>query len=793
MGLSFLSGGRRSVAAVAMCLLSVPLPAANRQLERDVLDLPGAADYVFHIGRNACSGLTAADFASLHPYGYYVVKRGRDVYLAGRTENGTDYALADFLRRYAGYRDFGSPFGTVRPHVDRLVLPEGDFVCREEPEIASYNLAGDGSSRFFGRDKRTTCSATHAMRQMVPSELFATHPEYFSMRDGKRFDPKDNSHGWQPCMCNPDLPKLFAVYAERYFKERPDAIGIPMGVNDGSGDCKCPGCEALYAKYGNPYVEFYNMAARSLAKSHPGKFLAFIAYAQRCSHAPRNFRMEPNVLVEVTGMRDVFGLLREWKAAGVRHFGIYEYLYGFSGSRIASGHYPHVIADFFRRARREFGMETLWEEYFCPMPLFDGGRQYVVSELMWNMDADVDALLDDYFSSLYGPAAAPMKRYHAIAERAFVERQKVGNWKTFFADYYNPQQFDGYTPKALAAMKAALAEAASLVREGTDEARRVRTFRRVSDFPHALAEARLCAREMDRAADIAELRSLTRRAFAALQAAEAFSLTPEEAAYVWVGKVKDGWKTFFSDVLQGPLGQRAFVEAAIDRACLRLSGEMGREKAVAAWRRLAAEDAAFEPFAGTVLAQLEKPSANLIDNPSFEKGEMVPYSNGFTLFGGWRGLMNKAIGGMKLEISSAQAHTGARSARLGDNTSWNSYYGPAVSVVPGGRYRASAWVKATGVAADGKLGRLQVNFAGDRSSYVWIGGRRGGGVSVEVPLEALEDWVEISVTFTAPKNPKGGDVFAVPLLKSHRQEPGSSLWWDDVSLVKLWEPNGKVK
>ena len=505
MGLSFLSGGRRSVVAVAMCLLSVPLPAANRQLERDVLGLPGAADYVFHIGRNACSGLTAADFASLHPYGYYVVKRGRDVYLAGRTENGTDYALADFLRRYAGYRDFGSPFGTVRPHVDRLVLPEGDFVRREEPEIASYNLAGDGSSRFFGRDKRTTCSATHAMRQMVPSELFATHPEYFSMRDGKRFDPKDNSHGWQPCMCNPDLPKLFAAYAERYFKERPDAIGIPMGVNDGSGDCKCPGCEALYAKYGNPYVEFYNMAARSLAKSHPGKFLAFIAYAQRCSHAPRNFRMEPNVLVEVTGMRDVFGLLREWKAAGGRHFGIYEYLYGFSGSRIASGHYPHVIADFFRRARREFGMETLWEEYFCPMPLFDGGRQYVVSELMWNMDADVDALLDDYFSSLYGPAAAPMKCYHAIAERAFVARQKVGGWKTFFADYYNPQQFDGYTPKALAAMKAALAEAASLVREGTDEARRVRTFRRVSEFPHALAEARLCAREMDRAAEASGL------------------------------------------------------------------------------------------------------------------------------------------------------------------------------------------------------------------------------------------------------------------------------------------------
>ena len=783
----FVSFGKL-VAGATACALSLFAEAGVSPLVKQMLALPGAEAYRFHVGMSACANLDGAAFGTLHPYGYYVAKRGADVYLAGRTERGTDYAIADFLRRYAGYRNFGSPFGTVKPHVDKLTLPDGDFTRREEPEVLSYNLAGDGASREFGRDRRTICSATHAMRHMVRNEMFADHPDYFPMREGKRFDPKDNRLGWQPCMCNPDLPKLFADYADRYFRENPDAAGIPMGVNDGNGDCKCPGCEALFAKYGNPYVEFYNMAARSLAKSHPGKLLAFIAYAQRCSHAPRNFRMEPNVLVEVTGMRDVFGLLREWKEAGVRHFGIYEYLYGFNGSRIASGHYPHVVAEFFRRARREFGMATLWEEYFCPIPAFDGARQYVVNELMWNMNADVDALLDDYYVSLFGAAAKPMKRFHDIAERAFVERQKRG-WETFFSDYYNPQQFDGYTLKALVAQDAALDEAAALVREGTDEARRVAVFRRLNVFPRALIEARLLAREMDCVETADGLRELTKRAFAALAAADAFRLTEEDAGFVWVGKgKKDGWRDFFSDVLKGPLGQRAFVEAAIDRACLRLSDEMGWEKAVEFWRKVEAEDPSFAPFAGSACAQLGAVPENQVANPSFEKGEMVPYANGFTLFGGWRGLVNKAIGGAKIEISSERAHTGKRSARLGANTSWNSYYGPAVPVIPGGRYRASVWVLATGVAADDKLGRLHVNFADDRSSYAWIDGRRGSAVSVDVPLEALKGWVEVSVTFTAPKNPKGGDVFAVPLLKSYRQDPGSSLWWDDVSLVKLWEP-----
>ena len=251
--------------------------SAASQLQKTLLALNGADDYVFHIGREASAGLPGADFDKLHPFGYYVAKQGRDLYLAGRNDRATEYAVADFLRRYAGYRDFGSPLFTVQPHVDRLRVDGEDFIRREEPSVASYNLAGAGSSRNFGRDRRCICTATHALCHLLDGQSFAEHPEYYPMRGDKRLDPKGGRMSWQPCMSNPDLPKLFAAYAERFFAENPEAIGIPVGVNDGNGACTCPGCEELFAKHRNQYVEFYNLAARLLAKSHPGKYLAFIA------------------------------------------------------------------------------------------------------------------------------------------------------------------------------------------------------------------------------------------------------------------------------------------------------------------------------------------------------------------------------------------------------------------------------------------------------------------------------------------------------------------------------------
>ncbi len=395
--------------------LSLAATTDAATLTQQLKALPGATNYVFHLKRDDFANSLGLDFDSLDPSGYYMARRGRDIVLAGRTGRGDGYALADFLKRFAGYRHFGSPFGVIAPHTDNLVLPE-EFTVREEPDVPSVNVAGGGGMGAFGRDGRLTCMATHAMSGMVKKEMFEEHPEYFPMVKGERRAPSMGP--WNPCMSNPVLPQLFDAYADAYFAKHPDNLGLPMGVNDGGGDCQCTECERLWKEHGNQYAVFYNMDAKRLAKSHPGKYLAFIAYSTRCSQVPKGLTMESNILVEVTGMTDMVKTRRGWRDSGLKNFGIYEYLYAFNGSVMSPAYYPHDIADYFRSLYKEFGMKTLWEEYFAWSPIIDAGRQYVINELMWNMDADVDALIADYFKSLDGPAEKPVRRCHESAEAA---------------------------------------------------------------------------------------------------------------------------------------------------------------------------------------------------------------------------------------------------------------------------------------------------------------------------------------------------------------------------------------
>src|SRR5690606_27500752 len=51
---------------------------------------------------------------------------------------------------------------------------------------------------------------------------------------------------------------------------------------------------------------------------------------------------------------------------------------------------------------------------------------YILSQLLWNPDLDLDAELELYYQNFYGPAAEPMKAYHEAWMRAF-EESNIGD------------------------------------------------------------------------------------------------------------------------------------------------------------------------------------------------------------------------------------------------------------------------------------------------------------------------------------------------------------------------------
>ena len=753
-------------------------PPAKLSLEQKLKALPGARRYVFHLYRDAFANSLGLDFDSLDPSGYYMVKRGRDVVLAGRTGRGNAYALADFLKRFAGYRYFGTPYGTIEPHTDDLVLPLEGFTFREEPDVPSVYVAGRGALGNFGRDFRITCQATHAMSDMVKPSMWDEHPEYFPLVGGKRRPPQGP---WNPCMSNPDLPQLFDAYADEYFRKNPDKVGLPLGVNDGGGDCQCPSCEELWKKHGNQYAVFYNMAARRLAKSHPGKYLAFIAYSTRCSGVPRGLKMEPNIFLEKTAMSDVGKSLQAWRDAGVRNFGVYEYLYAFNADVIAPAYYPHGVADHFRSLYREFGMKSLWQEYFDWSPIIDAGRQYIVDELMWNMDADVDALLDDYFKSLYGPAEKQVRRFHDLAEAAFARRKAKPDWTAFFSDWHNPLQFQGYSFDDLAAMDAALAEAVEAAKGDETVARRVRLLAKLWSFQKAMIENWICSDELRRTDDPDAIAALVKRALAAIAVTKAFSLDPDDAAWIR-SNPGDGP---FKGVHSQQLAPQPLLELAADDACARATAKLGKEAARAAWTRLAA-DQDFAPFAGTQLYLMDHETVNLARNASFEKlgagAKPLPGSTNFfpLSLAGW-GMYAYPNTTPRVVVDSAMAHTGTNSVCIMRNQIDVALLS-LLGGTSGDRYRVSAWVRLrTGTKTAG--GRFYIRFK-DGFGH-WLD--NGSAIEAKVPQAALEDWAKVSCSFTAP--PARGDKvtilagFAAPA----NQGENDRIWWDDIVVEKIWE------
>ena len=732
----------------------------------------GEAELLFHVGvDNAFAKSLNLDFASLHPYGYYLVKRGRDVLFGGRTPKGCSYAAFDFLKRYTGYRSFGGKFGEIVPRLDRLDLPE-EFSHREEPDVVSYCCQWAPADERFGRNYRVTAQATHAMDQMVKPSMFAEHPEYFPLVGGRRVDPK--SGPWNPCMANPDLPRLFLEYARGYFARNPEAVAVPMGVNDGGGDCDCEQCRAVFARHGNQYVEFYNLAAKILQREFPGKLLAFIGYSRRCGAAPKDgYGMEPNILVEVTGnVRNHAA----WRACGVKHFGTYEYLYQLNNSRMVPGHYPHYLADFLRGHDREFGLGSFWAECFASTSVFDGARQYVQDELMWDLEADVDALLDDYFSRMYGPAASAMRRFFDTAEEAFADNP---GRRTFFSEWRDPLQFNGYTFGRLARMDGALADAARSAPAGSAAARRVEIVSRYWAVSRLFADNWQCAKALAGTDDPGRMVELVERGLGDIAAIDGCTMPEdEEIESSTVGK-----KGFFGQWKKNsPFDPLPPLEAAADAAFARVVARRGRDEARRFFESVAARPGV-GVYAATQLALMDGKVVDIAVNGGFEElGDTpVPESDPDWMPCGVKGWSWSKFPSSVAEAWSddKEAHSGSRSICMGANA-LGSWIVTRIKAEPGWRYRVSVWVKSpAGGEAGSVRGTLNIRTKDDTGAWI----DDGSAVVANMADEADGKWAELSVCFTTPSR-KGG-VWIVPVLSCPHAGKDHRLWFDDLKVERL--------
>lgn len=375
---------------------------------------------------------TAADFPSItleSPFDtndifqredYLLRSHEKGLYVLAGTTRGVNNAVWDLLYRL-GYRQFfpGANWEVI-PSSPTLVI---DVNARVHPHylgrriwygFGNWRDCLEAKSRWDRRNRMAdslNVSMGHAWDAIYRAKKaeFDAHPEYLVSTRPVKFR-----------VGHPGLRKLVVDYALEYFEKNPNAISVSMDPSDGGG-WDDPEEEKLFKSVSDRVVTLANEVAEALSEKYPDKFVGMYAYHEHSP--PPSIRVHPRVLVGVAtgfikGGYTVDQLMEGWAKQGAT-LGIREYYSVVVSHKERPGGIPasdlnrlvNNTRKFYRNGARLMTAESSdsWGGA--------GLSYYIASRLYWNVDEDVDALLDDFFVKAFGPAEKPMREFYKLLDR----------------------------------------------------------------------------------------------------------------------------------------------------------------------------------------------------------------------------------------------------------------------------------------------------------------------------------------------------------------------------------------
>ncbi len=411
-----------------------------------------------------------------------LLRDGNRVYVAGNNDEAHSFAVAELLWRWGCRWYMPTDFGECIPEVKTLTVGELDYTYGSPFEIRGYWISwvGDNAGRpeFQRRNmmvsgRRGFPPTGHALGQYTKDA-----PGSKSAFNFRITAPETAAH-------------VAGKIAERFARGE----GISIGMEDGNYDSAYPKDVELmklqWDKYmmrwsvTDPMLELYNNIARILQAQHPdcGGKLGFLAYANMTLPPVREMKAERSLFCELApididpihGMDDEDSpprqeyrdMLYKWAKIMDGRLAIYDYDQGMLVWRDI----PNPSHQAFRQDVQHYrkagilGVNTESRNAIGTtfLNLFFRGR------LMWDPDADIDAMLKEFYPAFYGPAAEPMEAYWSAIYRAWADTI-VTEHEYFVAPAI-------YTPELIETCRESLVEAeklaAPLAGQNTRQARQV--------------------------------------------------------------------------------------------------------------------------------------------------------------------------------------------------------------------------------------------------------------------------------------------------------------------------------
>ncbi|MBR4994955.1 MAG: DUF4838 domain-containing protein [Alistipes sp.] len=402
---------------------------------------------------------------------------GRNLWIYGGKRWGTMYGVYSFLENELGVRWYSPDYTKVVPH------NEWGFRSlnhSESPDIMfRFNdaFAAERDYAWMGHNKCNSIWSSvknnygglvgfwggHTFAYFVPSkEFFATHPEYFALRDGERVP-----YG-QLCLSNPEVIEICKERMIKVIADNPDYWVYSLSQDDHQFMCQCEKCRAIEEQYGGHsglLIWFVNQVADAVKTLYPNKYISTFAY-QYTRKAPEGISPRDNVVIRLCSIECCFAHpmeqcehnesfirdIKAWSELASRLY-IWDYVVNFRQYIAPCPNFDALAANI--RTFQKYNTIGLHEEgqYESVGGAFADLKSWVLAKLMWNPNLDTMALVEEFIADYYGPAAPYVQQYFDLCQGLIDADKHMG---LFFLED-SPIYTDEFVAEARKILSAAVA------------------------------------------------------------------------------------------------------------------------------------------------------------------------------------------------------------------------------------------------------------------------------------------------------------------------------------------------
>lgn len=439
-------------------------------------------------------GVAASDADDLGTSGYIIKTVGSSVAIvddvAGDGE-GVLYGVYDFLLDAIDLKVYAA---------DEITYKEGDTVplyaydetvkpSFDERSLSYYDLRMDET--YMHRMRMFDFYSLQKVKLWGHSQVSQILP--YSEERAQWYCPGGGQLCWA---AGPELEQAFAESLIEWIKAYPDAKFFMLGQEDTTNLCSCDKClaavsEDMYGSYTGLQIAFLNNVIEIVEawreENAPERELGYIcfayqisllppvkedadgnlvAYHEDCQPADELYVLVATIEADFSeklqsdANKRTYNALLGWEQLVGDRLWVYEYdtnfktyYTNFDNFEVVQEHYQTYF---------DHGVKLMYSQgpVDTYIPCFTEMRIFVESQLMWDLEKDYNALVNEFMAAYYQDAAPAMRKYYDFIRRNYAEQENGGTGRIYALldqpEYYSfeaMEQMDAYLAEALAAIE----------------------------------------------------------------------------------------------------------------------------------------------------------------------------------------------------------------------------------------------------------------------------------------------------------------------------------------------------